>query len=212
MISLLSLPIFSAFLTSTFAAPLAPRADTGACSPRFDGNFTTQLRLNHDPSLAWQWGGENPTETYPTNVYVAELGDKVPNPAGATFNISQWYGSNREYRIGVGKFDGVETCLSGRYDQLSGADCASPLSAWTIVCSSCYDNEYQNGLPEGPCYFESTSVGTCASFTDRNEAMNLTTCKPILSGNPAAEYPQYQSFIVSSINAVQRPPGSDNEA
>lgn len=123
MISLLSLPIFSAFLTSTFAAPLAPRADTGACSPRFDGNFTTQLRLNHDPSLAWQWGGENPTETYPTNVYVvstlsfpsvaffasltdlllarqAELGDKVPNPAGATFNISQWYGSNREYRIG----------------------------------------------------------------------------------------------------------------
>lgn len=42
--------------------------------------------------------------------------------------------------------------------------------------------------------------------------MNLTNCKPILAGNPAAEYPQYQSFIVSSVNAVQRPPGSDKEA
>ncbi|GAA6019328.1 hypothetical protein JCM11491_000896 [Sporobolomyces phaffii] len=192
-----SFAVIATLLSSTLAAPLSGRAveettTTSFCSPRFEGNHSTHISLSVNTRTAWKWISAGADREYPTDTEVTDVGTMIPNPPGTDLTISQWYGASDQYRIGVGKFDNVETCLGGRDDRISGADCDSSLAAWTFVCEQCTDA----GAPLGNCYLKATQVGTCATFSETGRPMNLTECLPLTSSDPNEYYVTGQQFLI----------------
>ncbi|GAA5834403.1 hypothetical protein JCM5353_008934 [Sporobolomyces roseus] len=176
------------------AAPLLSRSTESTCSPVINGNYSTHIATAFNTRSAWKYvgSGEGSNGDYPVDTQVTDVGTMDPNPPGTDLTVSQWYGANAQYRIGVGKFNGVETCLGGRDDRIYGLDCDSALAAWTITCDACSSND---GSQAGICSFQATQVGTCATFTGSGQAMNLTECLPIDGENPDVYYQTNQQFI-----------------
>ncbi|GAA5883206.1 hypothetical protein JCM16303_007305 [Sporobolomyces ruberrimus] len=174
----------SIFTLSASAAPLQIRCE-GAdeySSPRINGNLSTGITWATYTGSGWKWiaNGEGSNGGYPTDTVIFDYRGYVPTPPHLNYTISQWYGANDQYRIGVGAINAVETCLGGSDDRISGFDCDSPLAAWTI---SCLSRDTDNGPVRGNCRFEATQSGGCATFTDFDTPMNLTDCSPIDDGD-----------------------------
>ncbi|GAA5917171.1 uncharacterized protein JCM6883_006239 [Sporobolomyces salmoneus] len=186
----------SLFALSASAAPLRTRSAgvNEYCSPQIDGNSSTSIDWATYTASAWQYisSGEGTNGDYPTDTVIHDYRRADPVPSDIYVNISQWYRANDQYRISVGKINGVETCLGGRDDRISGADCDSPLAAWTISCTDC---ELYNGHPQGNCRFQATQVGTCATFTGFDTPMNLTECSPIDDGDFTNPQNNPQQFV-----------------